>query len=516
MEITSSILFDLLNNQYPVVELSGGIYNLPVSTPKLLSFQETEANVLYICEWDEALLPILHEGCSYLIISNEAVPEQSFPKCSAAVIKTSLSALSLLYKVFELMQTLQDWDLALKESRLSPQGLPKVFEAGKILFPYPFVIVDRNFYIVASTPDYNLGFDAVPQKEGIKIPSNQVDGLLLNPEFVQVETITDVFHYPLNLEESYLICMNILHDGQYLARVLAKVSHGGTPGIRYHFKHMCQYLKASYLTYSDDVLIKHQNDKIHSLFRRLIEGEELSDNMIDSVIEQYGWSRDHEYSINCIERVDIKDFDIVSLYLCNHLEKNWSHSCAVKGNNEIIWIVNHSLMESGSSQAKFSLAFVYLIRDFCCKAGISNRFQIKSPLSLYYQQARKALEIGRCKNPHLWYYYFSDYTLDFMFDLMPEAMSSEQLCHPSIIKLLEADQTNDESLVRALYFYITCHFNSSTAAEQTFVHRSTFIRQLDKIKEITGIDWRHPVEPNTLLHVLASFKLLHISYERSL
>lgn len=513
MKVTSSLLFELLKREYRVTEFGESANNLCVSAPRLLTPEKPRPDILYICEWNDMLPTLLQDGCSYLIIADRVPNNLIKFKASIAVISTKLTAMNLLYRVFELFEEIQDWDMALKDATHSPHSLADIFEIGQRMFHYPLALVDRHFNIVEHTQDLDLGFPDERRENGVKIPMEMVNELLLEPGFGGLETLDDVFSYPLETQEGRRICFNIHHGGQYVGRILANVSHGGTPGLRYLFEHLSGYISSAYLCYTNDILVKRQNDKLHTLFKQMLtENSDVSEKTIKHILEPYGWELDHEYTVNLIDLTGHSSKDTVLPYLCAHLERDWRHSCAISNENEIIWIVNNTLSQLSQGGKSFSMSFVYLIRDFCCKAGISSVFNMEPSLFRYYRQAQIALKFGPQKHPHYWYYRFSDYLLDYAFSVLSNYMLAEEFCHPCIRRLIEEDRSEGSELVKTLYCFLACNFNTSQAAERIFVHRSTFIRQMKKIKELTGIDWNEAVDLDTVLWVLASFHFLNISY----
>lgn len=513
MTITSSMLFELLKKDFRITEIANGTDNLCVSIPKLLTLEETAEDVLYICEWSEVTPALIQSGHAYLIIADRVPLNLPPVKSSMGIISTNLTPIHLLYRVFSLFAELQAWDMALKDTAYSPHSLADVFEISQRLFPFPLALVDRLFNIVEYTPDLNLGFSAERNKEGVKIPSEMVNELLTEPGFGNLETLRGVFCYPLDPREGRRICLNIHHRGQYLGRLMANIEHGGTPGIRQLFDHLGSYVTTAFLKYTDDILVKRQNDRIHTLFKKMLNSdEEVSEKAIRGVFDAYGWDLSNSFLLHVIDLSGHSSQETVIPYLCTHLERDWPNSCAIANTNEIIWIVNTDLSRETREGQAFSLAFVYLIRELCCKAGISSPFRMDVSLAIYYKQAKIALKFGQQKRDYHWYYRFSEYLLDYAFALISSDMPSQEFCHPGIRRLAQEDEATGSELVKTLYYFLRCNFNTSQAADKMFVHRSTFIRQMKKIKDLTGIDWNDNVDLDTLLWTLASFRLTQIQY----
>ena len=60
---------------------------------------------------------------------------------------------------------------------------------------------------------------------------------------------------------------------------------------------------------------------------------------------------------------------------------------------------------------------------------------------------------------------------------------------------MQYDERNPEAeLVRTLDIYFRCRFNAAEAAKQLFIHRTTLFYRLNKIKQITMMDFEDPKE----------------------
>lgn len=517
MTITSSILFDLLKKEFRVMVIDNGTTNLEVTIPLLLTPQkitvhEPEEGALFICEWADDPSTMMRNGQSYLLIADRVPDDLPSIKSSIAVISTELSPMNLLYHVFDLFSRLQNWDLALKDAAYSAASFTEFFKVAQQLFPYPLALVDQ-FNLLEYTPDLELSFPAERTSEGIKVPPEQVHDFLTEPGFVELENRYGVFRYNLDTQDRFNLCINIHHRGQYLARLVTTIKGEDSLGIRQLFEHLGRYATIVYLQIADNIYVRRQNDRLHTLFQKMLNtGNAVSEKAVQEVFQAYGWDTGNAFLLHVIELPGSGPHETLMNYFCTHLEQRWTDSCAIANKNELIWIVNTDLSKSLLRERDFSLGFVYLIREFGCKAGISSPFHMETSLAVYYKQARIALKIGQQKRDYLWYHKFPDYLLDYVFSLMSDNMPNQEFCHPAMKLLAEEDQATGSELVKTLYYFLSCNFNTSQAADKMFVHRSTFIRQMKKIKELTGIDWNDTVDLDTLLWMLASFRLNQIQY----
>lgn len=473
---------------------------------------ETKINPgFYICESLELLNSLTISDSVFLFIS----PPEKFDlpaHCDAAFIQTDLSPDELLFEVCELCRSLQEWDLSLKDASLDKTNLKRMMTTAQQFFPNSISVVDRNYIIHGTPSDWSkleLFKDYTPiDSTKLKTPFSTINELLLEPEFVDSLQKEEAFLYHEGQPDA-CICMNILAREQFLARIISPLTYPVTPGLVYLFNHIAQYIQFIFLNYTDDVTVRRQNDKIHRLLLDLIERpDSVNRKQLSNTLVSYGWSANQNYDVTVFRFENVEELNHIYLYFCNQLEMEWLHSYAVKSENEIIWIFNNDLCSSQQGGLSRRQSLSYLIRDLVCRAGISNSFDDLTRLQHYYQQAVFAHEKGSLKRPHFWYAYFRDYTLDYIFELVKSDLAESNLYHPGVLKLISYDQTTGSSLTELLFTLISCNFNVTNAANKLFMHRSTFNRQMKKIREITRLDWQCETDPDELLHVLITLHQL--------
>ena len=131
---------------------------------------------------------------------------------------------------------------------------------------------------------------------------------------------------------------------------------------------------------------------------------------------------------------------------------------------------------------------VLQIRDFFMKAGISNEFSNLHELRMYYQQAHMALYIGEKSRKTIWSYRFSDYAVPYMMDKLLADMPFDFFCIPALKTLMEYDQKKSKNYTHVLRVYLENNMNIAKTVSQLYLHRQTFLYQLDIIKNIIGIN----------------------------
>lgn len=69
------------------------------------------------------------------------------------------------------------------------------------------------------------------------------------------------------------------------------------------------------------------------------------------------------------------------------------------------------------------------------------------------------------------------------------ADSEDNILEPHIKTLAEMDAKKNTSYLETLYTYLKCAMSTSNTCKKLFIHRNTLDYRMQKITELTGIDW---------------------------
>lgn len=458
-----------------------------------------EEGFLYVLEENSIITDTEKIFNTAFLILGEPQPSQI--PANTAYLSSSVEVSELINTVSEILLSLQEWDCRMKDACLEQWKLIDFFALAREMLDYSFAIVDKDMQNAAQSPDYLSKFKYF-KADPDKVADAETVEFFLDDEFRRRLDGMDVFVFPEGPCDDKFLCRNIIESGKNMARFQAILDHQDiSPGELQLFRHIAEYAEKLYLDMIGKSFVSRKYEKLHQLiFRLLFEREHISRSNISKILALNNWERDDEYSISVLRFIDKANLPIRTRYLTRKLEETVGASCAVSESEEIVWIVNHT------SCPDFSFADgADTIRDLMCKAGTSDRFSDFFEISSYYRQATSALEIGEQKSGHFWYYNFDDYKLDYLISRTTSEFYPWQVVHRGFIRLHEYDACSEMNYVESLCSYLRNQFNASAAASELFVHRSTFLRRLERIQEISGIDLS---DQNDVLHVLISMKLM--------
>lgn len=510
MYISQNILFYLLSHRYPIVYDKRGQTTLSIRSASLFKDYTQSQTTLYIVPEDELLSFYFYYGHAWIFLlspqSDFIIPERFKPYC--AVIHEPISPLELLETVFSFLVDLQTWDGILKDMIAHSQSYTDLFTQFQKVLPCPMILIDKDFKVVSYSRDFFRMTQGDPASDTNKVPMAIIKELIDNKEFRECEKNRSAFLF-LQPPEPVRLCFNICHDDNYLARFIYYPNTPDPTAGEYElFSYIGQYIQDTYVRYFDTGELKSPNDSMHHMCRILLsenDGDPCLSADQERILRSYGWEQTDIYQVYSIRYTSFINFQPVAKVLQQELEDAWPFSCAILEKDELVWIVNHTKILDTDND--FHESFISVIRDNICKAGISNSFSGLHHLRKYYEQAQIALRIGTDKNPHFWSYAFKDYFMEYVCEKLNKDFSPEQLVHPGIYKLMRSDASRDTAYIDTIIRFIQRDFNVSQTANDLYMHRTTLLKKLDKIRSIAGIRFD---DPKDLLFILLSLQLLDL------
>ncbi len=444
-------------------------------------------------------------------------PKKPPAKDRFAILYTEVgSPEMLLGEACAALRELDLWDARLKDALLNRMSLAEFMRLGAEMLACPIAYFDRNLITLASSDDYWDRDDT--QEGGLRVsgqmPSKRAVDLVDDLEYLDAASKIKPFYYE-NARNRFFLGINTFDDGEYLARLVVALPEGQTvlhPGQEQLASHYHDYLDNLYLHFGGNVdVVSSQNDALHTLVKdSLLHGNTAPVAEATSILRSYGWGVRDEFIVAKLVFFEGVHWDTISLYLCGLLERAVGASCAFPIDRQIVWLVNLTRSSKPEEQRAQQLdriieSLVSIIRDYACKAGISDSFATLARAHDYYLEAEHALEIGQAHDPHYWYYRFSDYTFDYLLGKSIEELPGELTCHPAWATLRAYDAAHATEYARTLVCFLRNSQNTTHAADELFIHRTSFMRRMAQIQKLAEIDLS---DSDEVLFLLLSAKLL--------
>lgn len=526
MEISCSELFYLISKIYPLVKVGKSQSDPIIERVRIFRGQKIEHATLYVvdCSKDAAhqkafVSPAIASADAVLLCGegvSERLESTAIRKMKESgvvlVCEDGISAESIIEQVSDSLLEVERWDNLLKEASFIEPSTKMLVRAGEALIPELLGVVDPEMNIIVPTKrGSDTGRETTFLKEdgSLRVATAIAEDLLIDDDYERAVGEIGVFLYPFRSDRAIYICANIFSGSTFCARIVSdlpqRLSEFGLRGLTGLFAHFVTHMRRCFLgEYGNDEVTESRENARRILRQILEDPSKVSPDRVLAIASDCSWPMEGTFLVSKAQFFEGSYWSSMANFLRVELEQLVKGSNAATSGNEVIWICSlDAELQADDSSLYEKLA--YVVRDYTCKMGISRHVSGVENIIFGIREAHLALELGQRKDPHYWYYRFKDYISLYLFDRMTGELPIDQLVHPGLEKIAAYDERHGTEYLPTLRLYFDCGYNVSRAAEDSFVHRTTFSRRLDRIKNIAGVD---PHDPKMRLDLILSFWIL--------
>lgn len=504
MKLSSSILVDCLRERFEIVK-----ENLKseerLFDQVLLIGQQTlfEDRKVYVAKGTDLPKKIFFGG--YCAIVSLGAADRCYLAATCDYIE--LPENSLVAEVLNCIQGAFNkyltWHKQLNDMLLSGKSIQDMLEASLPIFENPIYFHDRDYRFIAYVegPDLPGPVDVYGIRENNgRLSPEEVNLLRRTPGFEKTFETTKTIYYTDKGNYNY-IYNNIRVNGKFQGRIF--VTERVRPIKRGDYALLDELSRLIEITFFNRYFIYAGRYRtLEQQLVRMLDEEPYDMNALREGMEELNWGRYDSYFCFQIQmqKVDTSLNTIVST--CELIESKLKGCYTFPYKNNIAGIVFIGRWED----KRFSelSRVLSILENLGLYAGVSLMFSDIFNFPKYYDQTGKALKYGIRKDKEQRIHFFEDYSFLYMLDCCINQMSPGMLCPPKLQKLIEYDKKNSTSYVSTLRVYLENESRPAKAIKKLFIHRSTFVYRLERIKEIMGVD----LEDNTTrLHFLLAFQL---------
>ncbi|WP_252504207.1 PucR family transcriptional regulator [Sporosarcina sp. Marseille-Q4943] len=404
---------------------------------------------------------------------------------------------------------------------LADKGLEKIIHTLEELIGNPVALFDRNFSCIVSTYPELEKFEMVEKVHfyertaGIKFPHYRQ--IVKYPELNNIKGHQIVVPIEtLNHNKMYLLIGEINKSLGELDLIAVE-----NAAISLSLELVKQFAVA-------EVENKYKND----LIEELISGKIQSINAIYEKANLIGWDLDGSFAavlfkINRFtdvvleQKSDLSDrshflaHEAIHHYLPNGIISNRSNLFIVLWKVEEASKDDVSWMDEITKTSEAIQALVKgQIKDIAVQVGIGGVVNDISEIPTSYREAQDALDLGATLNGLDSITAFSELGIFRLLRHIKDSTALVQFIPQSLNELLDYQQANQADLLKTLQTFLDCNQNIAQAAKLLFVHYKTVVYRLDRIKEITGMDFNDSEEMLSVRVGLKIYELIQREKEK--
>lgn len=489
MEISTDVLYDLLSQKYVLDRFGRSIASRAVTLPVFYERNSTiERGRTYIARTQDLPNKPLEE-C--LVICVGAKPSRTWGVWRSEIIYVANAhddVMGVFNAVQRIIGNLYAWGQRMQELALAGTRIAEMVEVSIPVFQNRITVTDYDMNVLAhceldeSDGERLIAMNDMYKRVPIdKVPifSKRFNHYMRNrePFFVEEQGRGDNYCVNMYLGDSYIGCCALQEDlrplrtsdlelfqlfANYIRQALAVQSQMPN-GQLVTLKTVIEQLLNYYPVSSVDM---HRSLELTAL------------NLGADDLEAYKWCCVVIKSAN-------RGKALPEGYLCGTVEGVLPNAAAIAFDDAIVAFCLIKRDEHRLDAICDSLD-AYL-RDMNFRAGISRTFHDFFHARDFYRQALCALQMGTRTDPDYAWYLFGDYALDYMLLNCCGDFEPDLIMAPELARLKDLSSKGVD-YIDTLKVYLDNGCNAAQTAKAMYLHRSTLVQRIDRIREVVDLD----------------------------
>ena len=306
----------------------------------------------------------------------------------------------------------------------------------------------------------------------------------------------------LEMEADNFLCVNLFSlEQEYIGCLYIELEHGSCVAGE---EQLAQFLAEIIERVAENtpMLLKNEQGSLKKALLTLMKELPLSQNQ-RMLLKSANRRKDY----HCVSFHYLKRFSSLPVaYICAVLEDLFPDSLFFEYDNTILGLICAEDPHHPDARDQLIRKLAPFTEEINLSAGVSNVFQDLYLLRTYYQQAESALENGQLYRPDQQVYFFSDYMLDEMIARSFGGFPMETFFPAGFRILLEHDRASETSYLETLSVYLEENMSVSRASRRLYIHRSTLLERLSRIRQDLSCDLENPDQRLQLQIILKALR----------
>lgn len=506
--LSMQILVDRLISTYPNIEAYGLSTDPILEGVRAFSYGiKPQAKFIYLITPEDMAHPSFSYPPMSLVVLGR--PRHQLFRSHHSVIvlpdaTDSLKVFDLLQQTFELYR---QWDYTLQTAQNSSQPLHDMLQVSKEIFKNPILCHDANFYVLSSVEQRTelLLWERNPRTNWLQIPTETINTLKLDRDYVDSLTKKEPGIFKDSIRGHRTLFVNLWKGDTLEGRICideqqSSIQSGQLWALSYlgHCIEQAMMRQTLFQLYSGNPL--------EEFFSEFLDGTIHESHEVLNALFLLHWKRDDHYLCLQLSTIQANAKFYSATATLGQIESQLSASKAFMHHQNIVVIINLTCGGQTVSQVATSMAMIQ--RQGLFRMGVSGEIHDFFSVSQGYTQTSIALELGEKHANTIWCHHFDDHVVDYMLEQATKAVSPRMLCAQAVFVIQEYDVTNGTQLLQTLQVLLEHEQNLQKTANALYIHRSTLLYRLERVRQLTHIDLNNPKER---LRLELSFALLDIN-----
>ena len=450
---------------------------------------ETRPDKLYIVERQYAAA-VREKGCRGALLFLGGETEIPGDLHNDWLLLSGSECALILQKVQMLFEEYGQWEIELYQAAMEKKGIKQIAMTAAPRIRNPFFLYTSSMKLIFCCNLTDKDEQFFREREDFDVP---VEGAYMEDSFLNrldPERWKNEERFETEISRGSALGYRTLSyriyvGGIYVAMLLVcETQYKLTDKDFFVLKTLGDFLKP--FLEKKDMAVNAHSVSFDKYIHMLLKGEEADEESLQTVLEAFGWREKDRYFCCYLPADSGKTATDSIISTCFFLETACLGSAVITFNDHIVHILN--LTAAGLEKARLQQTLVRLYRENRLEAGSSPEFSGIRELEARYRQAKAAYRLGSGKNPERGFYAYEDYRMDDLLRIITGQYPPEVICPKELERLMEYDLANDMHLTLVLKTYLQNDRNTAKSIRILYMQRSTFLYQLKRALEITGLD----------------------------
>ena len=401
------------------------------------------------------------------------------------LLNDTIAFSEVIARIEALFRYFNTWAEALHESLIQENGVRALLELSIPVFQNPILLmqIDYSISFLADVPGGKplaslYGNDIV---EGYPISDRLIQVFERSESFLQVMAPDHPFYW----EDESCPGKFLSVSTEDMCILLCNCNQDFRQGDGYLLSHLMRAVSQSIRM--RNLYPRFSMNDMRQIISTMLSKNSLADReSLQKLAQGIGWEMEGEYYV-CFVHLSYHDLiRKTMLYYCHQIESLLNHAKAFAVKEHIVILLNMSRSRLPPEQGLTRLG--NYLSDHNLSAGLSTLFTDFYQVQSYLHQAEAALEMGLAQKDREPLYRFKNFALAYLLSNARGNLQIEQLLPDGLKRLIEHDQQFHTTYVTVLRTYLENKCNIADSIRVLCIHRSTFLYQFDKIKEILAMD----------------------------
>ena len=494
MKLNLTIIKDTLTDFVPIQQ------QLDKMTPrrlKQLQFLPADGkfrdDILYFCNAEDLpVSPDLSSPVALLCIGFLPTAYTTAALCESLCFSTSTDEKALCQAVLKIFGKFSDWDMQLKDMLIENRPFADFGKMALEIFQTPahaYGIFEKIIFMAYDETDAESQELYSAYANGY-VSEDERSILYTDKEFMATFSEKGPTFSSNEIYKTQIIFNNIYSDNAYIGRFLIENTYRP-------FRDSDYALSEWFADYVRLLLLRSRQFYFQTTreFEQMMQELTLSNAIYlkeyDYALKSIGWSKTDTYLCIACTVADTPGAEKILNDAAFYLQELFDSQYIYLEQRFILQIINISRISIDQPEILHRISI--FLKNNALLAGTSSLYNDFTQTPLHFQQARMMARFA-LHNRHKKLYEFDKHVLQLMLHQLKSAGSVELFCNNKIQKLLTYDRENGTELLQTLRVYMDNNQNVSRTNKALFIARTTCLYRLERIREITHINFDDPRE----------------------